>query len=50
MAAERQHREEVGTELVGDPRSLSVISINWLLSDKVPEGQLASSRRKLSEH
>lgn len=50
MAAEWQLREEVGTELFGDPRSLSVISINWLLSHQVPGRQLAASRRKLSEH
>lgn len=36
MAAEWQLSEEVGTELVGDPGSLSVVSIHWLLSHKVP--------------
>lgn len=37
LAAEWQLREEAGTELVGDPGSLSVISRNWLLSHKVLE-------------
>ena len=47
MAAEWQLREEVGTELVGEPGSLSVVSIHWLLSHKVPgQGAVGSEEEK----